>query len=187
MRPSNRPAALVALVCTVVVVAIDQLSKAWAVANLSVGPCTPDTCIDVFWTLRFRLHFNRGASFTTGTGLGPLFGVIAIVMSLFLFRTASRLPVSRRGAGRPLAALLGLVAGGAIGNLIDRIVRAESGPLSGAVVDFIDLQWWPIFNVADMAIVGGVITLILGQRWFGEMIGPEQALETEQEAHSHDV
>ena len=51
---------------------------------------------------------------------------------------------------------IGLVIGGAIGNVLDRLFRAGDGFLGGAVVDFIDLQWWPVFNVADMAItVGG--------------------------------
>ena len=48
---------------------------------------------------------------------------------------------------------LGLIVGGALGNLVDRAFRGDAGFLQGAVVDFIDVQWWPVFNVADMAVV----------------------------------
>ncbi len=58
---------------------------------------------------------------------------------------------------------VGLVVGGAIGNLIDRAFRTDTGFLKGGVVDFIDLQWWPVFNIADAAIVvGGVMMFWLG-------------------------
>ncbi|MFT7600313.1 MAG: signal peptidase II [Acidimicrobiales bacterium] len=135
----------------------DQLSKVWATGRLSPGPCTPESCFDIFWTLRFHLHFNPGASFSTGPGLGRLFGAIAIVMTVVIFRMAAQATDLRS----PL--LLGAIAGGAVGNLIDRIVRAEDGILSGHVVDFIDFQWWPIFNIADAGIVVGVVSLILMQ------------------------
>jgi signal peptidase II len=55
--------------------------------------------------------------------------------------------------------LIGIVVGGALGNVVDRLSRARDGFMSGAVVDFIDLQWWPIFNVADAAVVVGGILL----------------------------
>ena len=58
---------------------------------------------------------------------------------------------------------VGLIVGGAIGNLIDRAFRTDNGFLKGGVVDFIDLQWWPVFNIADAAIViGGVMMFWLG-------------------------
>jgi signal peptidase II len=59
---------------------------------------------------------------------------------------------------------IGLVAGGALGNLIDRAFRAGDGFLGGGVVDFIDLQWWPVFNLADAAIVLGAL-LLFGTQW----------------------
>ncbi len=137
-----------------VVVALDQVTKQWAVSRLTAGPCTPESCIEVLWTLRFHLHFNRGASFSTGQGLGPWFGVLALAMSVYLIRQAVKDPSPR------ITLLFGGLAGGAVGNLADRLFRAEDGFLSGAVIDFIDFQWWPIFNIADMAIVGGVLSLI---------------------------
>ena len=61
--------------------------------------------------------------------------------------------------------LLGMVLGGAVGNLADRVARAGDGFLGGAVVDFIDLQWWPVFNAADSAIVvAGVILVLTASR-----------------------
>jgi signal peptidase II len=67
----------------------------------------------------------------------------------------------RRGSGTLGAVGVGLVVGGAIGNVIDRLFRSP-GWLRGAVVDFIDFQWFPVFNVADMAINIGAGLLILG-------------------------
>jgi len=55
---------------------------------------------------------------------------------------------------------VGLVLGGAVGNLVDRALRGGSGFLGGAVVDFIDLRWWPIFNVADSCVVVGAVLLV---------------------------
>lgn len=136
------------------VVALDQVTKQWAVSRLTAGSCTPESCVEVFWTLRFHLHFNRGASFSTGQGLGPWFGVLALAMSVYLIRQAVKESSPR------ITLLFGGLAGGAVGNLVDRLFRAEDGFLSGAVIDFIDFQWWPIFNIADMAIVGGVLSLI---------------------------
>ena len=151
----KRPVPLAAVVAVAVAI-IDQVTKRWAVERLTAGPCAPDTdaCIDLFWTLRLHLHFNPGAAFSTGAGLGPLFGVLAFAMVMVLFNLAR----SRGDRLGPI--LLGLIAGGAIGNLTDRVLRAEDGLLSGSVVDFIDMQWWPIFNVADAAVVVGVIGYI---------------------------
>ncbi|MEM7339155.1 MAG: signal peptidase II [Actinomycetota bacterium] len=147
---------LLALVPASIVIVLDQITKAWALDALGRGPCGPDGdgCIDVFWTLRFNLVFNEGAAFSTGTSFGPVFALVAAIMSGVLLYMANQ----RTDRLSPL--LLGTVVGGAIGNLIDRITRADDGIGSGAVIDFIDFQWWPVFNVADMAVVGGVIALI---------------------------
>ena len=60
----------------------------------------------------------------------------------------------------PVALAMGLLLGGAVGNLLDRVFRAP-GLLRGAVVDFVDLQFWPVFNVADMGITVGCVMLLL--------------------------
>ncbi|MGH1490187.1 MAG: signal peptidase II [Acidimicrobiales bacterium] len=146
-----------ALIVAAVVIFVDQITKSWALNTLTVGSCSqPDTCIDLFAGIKFRLVFNTGAAFTTGSGFGPLLAVLAFVMAGVLFVMASKRQ-DRWGA-----MLLGAIAGGAIGNLIDRVFRADDGLFSGAVVDFIDLGWWPVFNIADSAIVVGVIAVIVG-------------------------
>jgi signal peptidase II len=137
------------------IVALDQATKAWAVSRLDLRGCgVPDGCIELIGSLRFRLVENTGASFSIGEGLGPWLGLVAAVMAVVLVRAS-------RSASPAMAVALGLVTGGAVGNLIDRVVRAEDGVLSGAVIDFIDLQWWPVFNVADIGIVVGVALLAL--------------------------
>lgn len=154
--PTERSQPLrLAILAAALVVAVDQLTKQWALNALEPGPCSrPDACIDLFAGIKFHLVFNTGAAFTRGSGYGPVLAVLALAMSAFLFYLASR-RVDRLGA-----VLFGVIAGGAIGNLLDRIFRAEDGVLSGAVVDFIDLGWWPVFNIADSAIVVGVLAII---------------------------
>jgi signal peptidase II len=147
--------ALTAMVAATVVL-VDQLSKAWALNALEGG-----RVIDVVWTLRFNLAFNSGMAFSQAQGAGPILGVIALVVIVVLLVSVGR------SGGRLGAVATGLVIGGALGNVIDRLFRSGSGFLRGEVVDFIDLQWWPVFNVADMAItVGGV--LLIGTAWFGD-------------------
>ncbi|MBM46169.1 MAG: signal peptidase II [Acidimicrobiaceae bacterium] len=140
------PRSLWIAISAVFVVAADQATKYWAVSALS------DQTIQVVWKLRFHLTANTGFAFSTGQGLGPILGLVAFAIVVVLWRMRSRFS----GAGTTLA--LGLVLGGACGNLIDRAMR-EPGWGRGAVVDFIDLQFWPVFNVADMAIVFGVLLL----------------------------
>ena len=149
----------IALAAGAVVLLLDQLTKWWAVSALADAPCGPDGegCIHLIGSLRLHLVYNTGAAFSTadGLGVGPVFGVIALVMSLFLLNMAR----SRTDVVGPV--VLGVIAGGALGNLVDRAARADGGFLTGAVVDFIDLQWWPVWNVADSAVVVGVILFAL--------------------------
>jgi signal peptidase II len=147
--PSKSTARLVAAAAAVFVVAIDQLSKSWALVALRDAP------IDLFWTLRLRLTFNTGAAFSVGTGFPWLFVVLGVLVlgALGAFIVRSDIP---RGA----AAALGLVGGGALGNLFDRVLRGHDG----AVVDFIDFQWWPVFNLADASIFIGVLLLLVTWR-----------------------
>ncbi len=140
----------------VVVAFVDQLTKRWALDTLEPGSCAnPDACIDLFAGARFHLVFNTGAAFTSGSGYGPVLAVLAMVMAAVLLFLASR-RTDRFGI-----VLFGLIVGGAIGNLIDRVFRADDGLFSGAVVDFIDLGWWPVFNIADSAIVVGVAAFVV--------------------------
>ncbi|MDP5109547.1 MAG: signal peptidase II [Ilumatobacteraceae bacterium] len=127
------------------VVALDQITKHWAVSSLNDG-----RVIDVLGSLRFNLSFNRGMAFSQGTGMGPFIGVLGILVVLYLL-------IGMRKSSVSGAVFVGLVAGGAAGNIVDRLFRGEAW-LRGAVVDFIDLQWWPVFNIADAAIcIGGAL------------------------------
>jgi len=144
---TDRVARLV-LVTAAAVVALDQLTKWWATEALADGP------IHVIWTLDLRLTTNTGAAFSRGQGYGWLIGILALIAVLVLVRFRHRVP----GVAGALA--LGAVLGGAVGNLLDRLFRG-SGWLRGPVIDFIDLNWWPIFNVADAAITVGVIVLVV--------------------------
>ena len=146
--PAHRHGAA-ALVAAAAVVAVDQLSKWWVLEALDGG-----RVIDLVWTLRLRLVFNTGAAFSSFQGLGPLLGVAAVAV-------AAALLLNRRlVSGRWSAIATGCIAGGALGNLTDRLFRSDDGFLTGAVVDFIDVQWWPVWNVADMGVVLGGAALV---------------------------
>jgi signal peptidase II len=131
------------------VLVLDQLTKWWVLENLDDGHV-----IDLVGSLRLRLVFNFGAAFSLSQGRGALISLLAIAV-------VGVLVVSGRQATRPLAAIaLGMVLGGAMGNLSDRAFREGTGFLGGGVVDFIDLQWWPVFNVADSGVVCGALLLV---------------------------
>lgn len=132
------------------VIVLDQLTKHWAVTSLGT-----DREIDLFWTLRLNLAFNNGMAFGQGQGFGPLIAVIATIVIVYLL-------VSLQTEASTMGTIgMGLLIGGAAGNLIDRLFRGDEGFLQGGVVDFIDLQWFPIFNIADVAINVGAALLIL--------------------------
>jgi signal peptidase II len=133
----------------------DQLTKWWALEALD------DRTVDLVWTLRLRLVFNRGSAFGLGSRFGPVIAILAVVVVVLLLRSA------RGGEGRLGSVALGLVLGGALGNLADRVFREGRGLLGGSVVDFVDLQWWPVFNLADAAIVVGAGLLVFGSRGHG--------------------
>ena len=158
---------LVLLGVAALVVAIDQLTKWWALEALD------DRDIDLVWTLRFHLVHNTGAAFGLGQGLET---VIAVVALLFVIVVAWASWGGRRLSLPPV--LLGMVLGGAVGNLADRAARSDDGFLSGAVVDFIDLQWWPVFNAADSAIVvAGVILVLTSPRYRQSVGDPEEPVD----------
>jgi signal peptidase II len=134
------------------VVALDQVTKELALSRLADGP------FDVVGSLRFRLTFNSGMAFGAGAGWGPVIGGLAIAVIVYLVR------MIRRHAPGPTTVALGILIGGAAGNLIDRLARGDAW-LRGSVVDFIDLGWFPVFNIADAAINIGAALLVLAI-WF---------------------
>jgi signal peptidase II len=130
-------------VCAAVLV-VDQIAKAIIEAQVTLGEK-----IDVLGPLGLTLSHNRGVAFGLAGGSGAPLVVITVValgVVLYLF--------SRNPTRPGMWIATGLLAGGAIGNLADR-VRA------GAVTDFIELPHWPPFNLADMSITAGVVLLVL--------------------------
>lgn len=132
------------------VVVVDQVTKSMIVSSLSDGHV-----VHLVWTLQLALGYNSGVAFSQGQNLGPLVGVIAIVAVALLIRAMLRATTA------PAAFGLCLITAGAVGNVSDRVFRGD-GWLHGRVVDFIDLQWFPAFNVADASITIGAVLLILG-------------------------
>jgi signal peptidase II len=131
------------------VVAVDHATKWWALRELTGRD------IDLVWTLRLRLVFNRGGAFGLGSKFAPLIALVAAAVVIGLF-------VRRDQLGQGLSTFgVALLMGGAVGNLLDRVFRDGHGFLGGAVIDFVDLRWWPVFNVADMAITLGALVLAL--------------------------
>ena len=160
--PARRGLVWVTLSVAAIVILIDQLTKAWALAVLQPRIASGEGPIEVVGTI-FRLTFveNTGAGFGIGSGFTWLFAIIAAVVAVVIIRMATRL------ASMPWAIALGGLLGGAVGNLIDRLTRAPgfgeeyAGPGQGYVVDFLQLPSWPVFNVADMAIVGSAILMVI--------------------------
>lgn len=143
---------MVAATVAVTVVAVDQLTKWWAVTRLTDGP------IHLIGTLDLQLSFNTGSAFSLFQGHTDLVVVVVCILiaalSVLVWRSTS--------VGR--AVILGLILGGALGNLADRLFRGDHG----AVVDFVDLHFWPTFNVADACITVGcallLVSLVRGSR-----------------------
>jgi signal peptidase II len=147
---TSRRAFLIAGVVAATVIVFDQVTKSWAESSLSDGSER-----HVIWTLRFLLHHNSGMAFSQGLDKGPLIAVVALAVVGMLAWSL------RHSRSRLYIICVGLIAGGAVGNVVDRLARAQDGFLSGRVIDFIDFQWWPVFNVADMGVVIGAALLML--------------------------
>ena len=126
------------------IVLLDQLSKSLALRFLAAGPVD---LIDGVLTL--RLTFNSGGAFGLLQGLPGLFLVATLVVIVMILLWARRLD------GVAWGIALGAILGGGLGNVADRLFRATAG-----VVDFIDLHLWPVFNLADSAIVVGVAAVL---------------------------
>ncbi len=137
------------------VVVIDQVTKALAVAYLRPRIEAGEGPLDLIGPiLKLTYTLNSGAAFSIGTGFTWIFTAIAVVVVIVIARTARRL------GSLWWAIALGGLLGGAIGNLLDRAFRYP-GPGRGYVVDFLELPRWPIFNVADMAVVGSAILMVI--------------------------
>jgi signal peptidase II len=134
------------LITAAVIVVVDQVTKSLALENLSDGP------IDVIeGVVTLRLTYNPGGAFGVLQGVPNFFLIATTVIVVFILYWA------RTVQSTAWAIPLGLVLGGGLGNLFDRVLRDTDG----RVVDFVDLHIWPVFNVADSAISIGVIVLLI--------------------------
>lgn len=147
-QTSGRRRVGVLLVVAALVAALDQVTKVIAVERLGDG-----RVISIIGdVLQLRLVRNPGAAFGIGTNLTVFLAVVMVAVIIVILR------MSRRLANLPWAIGLGGLLGGAIGNFGDRLFR-EPGPLRGHVIDFLELPHWPVFNIADSAIVGGAVLI----------------------------
>lgn len=145
-----------------VVCAVDRATKIWAEAALAGRP--PIEIVP--GVLSFNYTTNSGGAFGLGRSAPWLFAGATILVSAVIVVVSFRLD------RRPLAVALGLILGGALGNLTDRILNGPG--LTGHVIDFIDFQVWPVFNLADGAIVTGAVLLAFSSARREE---PERAAE----------
>lgn len=133
------------------VAVIDQLSKMWVLQTLT--PNVPKPVIGDWF--RFLLLFNPGAAFSMGQNLTWLFTLIQLSFVVGVVVYARRVTHTVQAIG------IGMIAGGALGNLIDRLAR-EPGFFFGHVVDFISIGSFAVFNIADSAITVGVVVYLIG-------------------------
>lgn len=136
--------------------ALDQATKWWAESALTRGDSVPL----VGELLQLHLTYNSGAAFSMGTNFTEVLTVVASVVVLAIIWQ------SLRTRSLPWALTLGLLLGGALGNLVDRYLR-DPGVGRGHVVDFLMLPNFPVFNVADMGIsVAAVLIVLLALRGY---------------------
>jgi signal peptidase II len=153
-RSTRRRLRLLLSVAAVVLV-LDVVTKVLAVKLLTPGQPVSIIGDTVTWTL----VRNSGAAFSMATGYTWVLTLVATGVVIGIAWMGRRLVSSWWAVG------LGMILGGALGNLVDRFFRSP-GPLRGHVVDFFSVGWWPVFNVADPAVVGGAI-LLVGLSLFG--------------------
>ncbi len=149
---------LIFLVVALFVVLLDQISKNLVVTSLKVRQSWD---IAPWLTPFFRITHvtNTGVAFGLFPGVGASFAIVPVIVAVMIFVYSLSLPAQ----DRLTRVVLALPLGGAIGNLVDRLRQ-------GFVVDFIDLNFWPlrewpIFNLADTSIVAGVVLLSLLMLW----------------------
>jgi signal peptidase II len=164
-RGVPRGVLLLAASGALLVYAADQFTKWWVVASMELGRRTPV----VEGLLSWQFIRNPGAAFSLGEDITWVFTVVMVVVSVLIVLTLRRV----RSAAWALA--LGLVLGGALGNLTDRLLR-EPGFGVGHVVDFIAVPRFAIFNIADCGVVVGVslvvLLTLLGRELDGTRTGP---------------
>ncbi|GAT64806.1 signal peptidase [Planomonospora sphaerica] len=161
--PGRRRIAVLATIAPIVYL-LDLVTKTVVLKTLEGR----DPLVLVPDLLQFRVIFNSGAAFSIGTGMTIVFTFVAAAVVIAILRTARHL------RSLPWAVTLGLLLGGALGNLTDRVFRWPSGfgreaPFQGYVVDFIETfpGHFPVWNIADAGIVcGGILAVLLAWRGY---------------------
>ncbi len=139
----------VAVLTASIVIVVDQVATSWALARLAKGP------IHIVGPLNLQLVMNTGFSFGIARGNSPVIAVVAGILVVILIWAVTRARTV------PLALAYGMIIGGAVGNLADRLFRGNHG----AVADFISLKHGPTFNIADACIdIGGLLAVIIWTR-----------------------
>ncbi|AQA05598.1 signal peptidase II [Mycobacterium sp. MS1601] len=149
-EPKPRKRLKLLLSVAAVVWVLDIVTKVAAVHYLTPGQPVSIIGDTVTWTL----VRNSGAAFSMATGYTWVLTLVATGVVIGIIWMGRRLVSPWWALG------LGMILGGALGNLVDRFFRSP-GPLRGHVVDFLSVGWWPVFNVADPAVVGGAILLVV--------------------------
>jgi signal peptidase II len=136
------------------VVGLDQLTKSLVVAHIGAADE-----VHIVGSLRLIRRFNTGMAFSKGSGspaVSWIVGIVIVVLAAWVLRTLWRPPGSPGAPSVGYAGALGALLGGALGNKVDRLIRR-----GGAVVDFIDVGFWPVFNVADSALSLACVALVV--------------------------
>jgi signal peptidase II len=174
--PNRSRLPLLVPVIAALVLLADQLSK-WAAVEHLAGRGRVDVIDGVLW---LHLTRNAGAAFSMATGATWLLTIVALVVVVAIVR------ISRKLGSRGWALALGLLLGGALGNLGDRLFRAPSF-FHGHVIDFLEFPHWPIFNLADSSIVtAAVLIALLSVRGIG-IDGRRLSSTTEGSAATNDT
>lgn len=154
MKPTpNRPRTA-GLAVAAATIAVDQVTKSLVVSHIAA-----DGEVRLVGSLRLIRRFNTGMAFSKGSGspvVAWFVGIVVVVLAVWVLRTLWRRPGTAGAPTMAYAAALGALLGGALGNKVDRLVRNN-----GAVVDFVDVGFWPVFNVADAALSLACIALVL--------------------------
>ncbi len=142
-RRARRIRVLLAVALAVVIA--DQVTKSLAVSRLSSGP------VHLIGPFALVLSYNTGVAFSVGTGLTlPIIVIVVVIVALLAW-------FSRTVPNTAAAVGVGMILGGAVGNLSDRLFRGHHG----AVVDFLRSGFWPTFNLADSAVVCGCVVFAI--------------------------
>ncbi len=153
VRFLRSPQAIVALVAACVIV-IDQVTKTLAEANLATHS------VKIVGPLSLELVYNSGVAFSIGSGDAPIVTIVELLVILGIILYVRKI----RSTG--LAVGFGMVIGGALGNITDRLFRHNHG----SVIDFIHSGFWPTFNLADSAVVIGIIVILFASRSKGKRV-----------------